>query len=324
MKTKLLLALCLGQSILTAAFQPMLNYHGRIHVGGAEFNGAGQFKFALLDGAGSQSLWSNDNSSVAGAEPNSAVQLPVNRGAFSVRLGDEAITGMSSLPLSVFRQSHLRLRVWFDDGMHGFQQLTPDHPILPVAQSYNAHFLAGLDASAFALSDHAHDDLVALNRFNSSIASLEQTITDGGATLQSQISEVTTQMSRKIDAATADFEARDAELQNNIVATLTMSEIRALQTSARPLVYLTDPRREGLFRRDRADNGTPDNGGTVLVTADGARYKRDYPGDKMNVRWFGATGNGQNDDAPAITAAFNAALAAHSPSANARSFAFRS
>lgn len=55
----------------------------------------------------------------------------------------------------------------------------------------------------------------------------------------------------------------------------------------------------GVFRVDAADTTTADNGGTVLVDASGRRWKRDYSGDVI-VKWFGAAGNGTDNDYQAI------------------------
>ncbi len=62
----------------------------------------------------------------------------------------------------------------------------------------------------------------------------------------------------------------------------------------------------GSFVVDAADITSPDNSGTIIVATDGRRWKRVYTG-PANVKWFGATGDGINDD----TAAFNAALLAN-------------
>jgi hypothetical protein len=71
MKTKLelLAATVLVLALASSAFGQvpgMMNYQGRILVGNANFNGNGQFKFALVDGNGGISFWSNDGTSVAG------------------------------------------------------------------------------------------------------------------------------------------------------------------------------------------------------------------------------------------------------------------
>jgi hypothetical protein len=68
--------------------------------------------------------WSNDGSSVAGSEPIASVSLPVLKGLFSCQLGDVAVSNMLPIPSSVFLQSNLRLRIWFNDGAKGWQKLS--------------------------------------------------------------------------------------------------------------------------------------------------------------------------------------------------------
>jgi hypothetical protein len=105
----------------------VLNHQGRIAVNGANFQGTGQFKFALVDSPGTLSFWSNDGSSNAGGEPTSSVALDVTRGLYSVLLGDVTIPNMKAVPAEVFENADVRLRVWFNDGVNGFQHITPDY-----------------------------------------------------------------------------------------------------------------------------------------------------------------------------------------------------
>src|SRR5881227_2903240 len=117
---------------LHAQVPQLINYQGRVVVGTSNFNGSGQFRFALVNAAGTTTFWSNDGTSVNGSQPTNAVSLSVSSGLYSVLLGDTAITNMTAIPTSVFNNSDVRLRVWFNDGSTGSQQLTPDQRIAAV------------------------------------------------------------------------------------------------------------------------------------------------------------------------------------------------
>jgi hypothetical protein len=216
----------LATSIWCAAQVPqLLNYQGRVASGGVNFDGTGQFKFALVDGGtntsrpatgtvtvtsgfvtsatvtdggagytnaprvyvrdskfggsgaeitaavaggavtsltvtdpGSgytalayidiggpppnivfQTFWSNaPDTSPADGEPDAAVSLPVSKGLYAVLLGDTSRANMAALPAGVFANPDVRLRVWFNDGTHGFQQLAPDSRIAAVGYALMA------------------------------------------------------------------------------------------------------------------------------------------------------------------------------------------
>lgn len=110
-----------------------LSYQGRVVVSNGNFTGTGHFKFAIVNDPGSTTFWSNDGTSSAGSEPGAAVDVAVSKGLFSVRLGDdESYVNMTYIPSSAFNSvsgSGRHLRIWFNDGLNGFQQLTPDQPI---------------------------------------------------------------------------------------------------------------------------------------------------------------------------------------------------
>ena len=118
---------CLALTLSAMAAVPQaLNHQGRIAVNGVNFDGNGQFKFALVNADGTQSYWSNDGTSQAGAQPTAAVTLAVTKGLYAVLLGDPALPNMTEVPTRVFDHTDVRLRVWFNDGSNGFQLMTPD------------------------------------------------------------------------------------------------------------------------------------------------------------------------------------------------------
>lgn len=120
------LSLLLGAFSLCAAVPQVLNHQGLVSVGGKNFDGSGQFKFALVDGEGTTSFWSNDGTSNGGGEPSNPVTLAVTKGLYSVLLGDVTLDNMTVIPVSALDNDGVRLRVWFSDGSNGFQQFSPD------------------------------------------------------------------------------------------------------------------------------------------------------------------------------------------------------
>ncbi len=70
------------------------------------------------------------------------------------------------------------------------------------------------------------------------------------------------------------------------------------------IYYTTDIGMEGNWYYDNTDLISLDNTGTILVGVGGYRYKRIYDG-YVNVKWFGAIGNGVVDDFFAIQNALN-------------------
>jgi len=113
---------------LQAGTPNLLRCNARVSAGGQLFTGTGRWKVALLDTDGA-SLWSHDGTSVNGQAPASFFTAQTLKGQAALLLGD---AGMQPLPATAFTQSGLKLRLWFSDGSHGFQQLSPDQAVQPV------------------------------------------------------------------------------------------------------------------------------------------------------------------------------------------------
>ena len=117
----------------------LINYQGRVTVASQNFNGPGLFKFALVNGGPTTAYWVNSGAPGPLVEPPNAVSLPVSRGVFSVTLGDTSVGNMQAIPSTVFADhAEVWLRVWFNDGTHGFQALLPDQRIGAVGYAITA------------------------------------------------------------------------------------------------------------------------------------------------------------------------------------------
>ena len=121
------------------AVPPVLNYAGQVAVNGQAFDGEGLLKFALVNPDGNVTHWSQDGTSVSGSEPGEHVSVQVRGGLYSILLGNTSIPGMDAMNPSLFQQiSDLHLRVWFSDGVNGFERISPDRPFASVPYAMSA------------------------------------------------------------------------------------------------------------------------------------------------------------------------------------------
>src|ERR1700730_12633461 len=222
-------------STLHAQVPQLINYQGRVVVGSTNFNGTGQFKFALINGTNSSATaraspiisggviqridvtntgngytsapsvtikdtgggsgatatakisfghvssidvtnggsnysgsttvtigpppsnlnftyWSNDGTSTNASEPTNPVSINVNNGLYSVLLGDTSLTNMTAVPntIAYYSNADVRLRVWFNDGSHGGQLLSPDQVISSVVYAFGAGAVGDTSTGAIA------------------------------------------------------------------------------------------------------------------------------------------------------------------------------
>jgi len=172
MKTKPILFFFLSILLLGNVFAlqgATLPHQGRVLISGKAFEGTGSFRFALVDTAGNL-VWNHQGTT---GDPTTDLSLDVKGGFYSIALGDPSVAGMADLPVSLFTSyAGLKLRIWFNDGTNGLQQLGTDQALLVApyalsADSGSAQRIASLEAS--------------LTQALARIATLEQPPATGGS-----------------------------------------------------------------------------------------------------------------------------------------------
>ncbi len=226
-RTCLLLAV-LGLIVagLRAEVPQLLSYQGRVAVGGVNFTGAGQFKFALVDAAGTTTYWSNDGTSVAGGAPTAAVTVAVNGGLYSVLLGDTTLANMTAVSPTVFSHPHVRLRIWFNDGTNGFQLLTPDQRLAAVGYALVAATVAD---GAITAEKFAPGSVGAGSLTNTGVAAGTYTAPTIAVDAQGRITSAasnTTLFTRvtTLEAAVADLDTAQAAFVTNTALATTLAD----------------------------------------------------------------------------------------------------
>lgn len=107
-----------------------------------------------------------------------------------------------------------------------------------------------------------------------------------------------------LEAVYSDGQLKPKLTRTDLCISTSVSELRAEPDPVEGFAYyVTDVGMEGFFQYEPGDTSSPDNTGTILVSTSGARFKRIIDQSFVNVRWFGAVGDGATDDTAAINAA---------------------
>jgi N-acetylneuraminic acid mutarotase len=137
----------LSVAVLSALAQApgILSNQGKLTVSGTNFTGTAAFKFALVNTAGNATFWSDNGTSTGGGIPNDPpISLAVSRGIFAVNLGDPTVPNMTlAVSPNVFTNGGVFLRTWVNDGVDGWQQLSPDRQMVSVGYALMANSVTG-------------------------------------------------------------------------------------------------------------------------------------------------------------------------------------
>ena len=185
---------------------PVINYAGQVAVNGEAFTGNGSFKFAIVNDSATTTYWSNDGTSSAGSEPTSSVGVSVSGGLYSILLGNSAIHGMNAIDPSVFQQhGDAKLRVWFNDGTNGFQQLSPDRHFASVPYALSA----GSAGSANIAPGSIDGSMLATSLLSDLNGSMAPGSIDGSMLLPSLLAD--------LNSSISDGSVSTAKMDSNLV-----------------------------------------------------------------------------------------------------------
>ena len=112
----------------------ILPHQGRVLISGTPFDGNATFRFALVDQSGGI-VWNHEGGT---GLPGTDLAIEVKKGFYQCHLGDTQMTGMATLPEGLFSTyPGLKLRIWFNDGTNGIQQLGKDQSLLVAPYAMN-------------------------------------------------------------------------------------------------------------------------------------------------------------------------------------------
>lgn len=224
--------------------------------------------------------WSQDGSSSNGSQPIGLVEIPVTKGLYSIDLGDVGVLGMNSLPDSAIKAG-AKLRVWFNDGTRGFQQLSPDVSLGMAAISRAVEAQANAsDAkqSAIATSSNLATTTTALT---SQINTVNGNLSSATSQLGTQIGTVSNTLNTSLGSLANITASNFTAVANNLsqvsnslagaVFTNTNSLQRILQQNLEAiygLPPLSDSGHHIVYARD----GVVTAVNSVLLTRDGTNF----------------------------------------------------
>lgn len=163
--------------------------------------------------------------------PTGHVTLDCDRGLYSVMLGNPA-AGMVAIPANLFQSyADVRLRVWFNDGTHGWQRLTPDQRIVSVGYAMFAQNAVDAQTAqsvpngsitnekiannTITAQKMAFDSVTSINLANNSVTLGK--IADGSVTM-SKIADSSVTTAKLADSVVTSAKIAAGSISNNHIA----------------------------------------------------------------------------------------------------------
>ncbi|MDA8823820.1 SUMF1/EgtB/PvdO family nonheme iron enzyme, partial [Opitutales bacterium] len=207
-------------------FGAILPHQGRVLVSGEAFDGNASFRFALIEPSSDTIVWNHAGTT---GVPDTDITLEVKNGFYKCSLGDTSKYGMAELLPQLFSYySNLKLRVWFNDGVNGLQQLGSDQPLLNAPYALNSGNGANSDVLnnlASELTSHAAGSGISVNDLILRINQLAKNATQDGKVNHNMLSSnVSADINRTI---TREMLPTDVQLDLNKTIVITRDMLPA-------------------------------------------------------------------------------------------------
>ncbi|MDB6025965.1 MAG: hypothetical protein JWM68_2188, partial [Verrucomicrobiales bacterium] len=174
----------------------IITYQGSLSVNGVSYTGTAYLKFAFADVTGTTNIWIQNNTPPE--QPGNSITTSVNKGLFTVNLGDTNVPNMvTPIPSLASVNIPAYLKIWVSTNNTDFQLLTPFTRLTaaPFAlDAQNAQTVANGSITAVKLAPGAISGTASLSLTGSTLQ-----LNDAGGSASVNLSSITSTNSWKLD-----------------------------------------------------------------------------------------------------------------------------